>query len=66
VTRVHVDPDLCVGTAECVRIAPAAFELDRTRGVSMAREGAPSVERELLDEAAYACPTRAITVEDES
>jgi ferredoxin len=60
--RVSVDPDLCTGNAECVRIAPAAFRLDDARGVSVVLPGAASVDRDLLDEAAFNCPTRAITV----
>jgi ferredoxin len=64
-TRVRVDPDLCIGTGECWRLAPGAFALDESRGVSVPRPGAATAERALLDEAAFNCPTRAITVEDE-
>jgi ferredoxin len=60
--RVTVDPELCVGTAECVRIAPGAFRIDESRGVSVPLSGASATPRELLDEAAFACPTRAIAV----
>ena len=63
--RVRVDPDLCVGTGDCWRIAPDAFIEDEARGVSVARPGAGNVPRALLDEAAFNCPTRAITVDDE-
>lgn len=59
---VLVDPDLCIGTGDCVRIAPAAFRLDGVRGVSVVLPGAAAVDREILDEAAFTCPTRAITV----
>jgi ferredoxin len=65
VTRVSVDPDLCIGTGDCWRLAPAAFMEDKARGVSVPRPGAVKVERALLDEAAFNCPTRAITVKDE-
>lgn len=64
-TRVRVDPDLCIGTGDCWRLAPDAFAEDKARGVSVPRAGAATVERALLDEAAFNCPTRAITVEDE-
>ncbi len=62
--RVSVDPDLCIGNAECVRIAPAAFRLDTARGVSVVLPGASSVDRDVLEEAAFNCPTRAITITD--
>jgi ferredoxin len=64
-TRVRVDPDLCMGTGDCWRLAPDAFMEDRARGVSVARPGAANVERALLEEAAFNCPTRAITVEED-
>jgi ferredoxin len=66
VTRVTVDPELCVGTAECVRLAPQAFEIDEHRGVSVPRPGAASTELAVLQEAAFNCPTRAITVDGEA
>ncbi len=60
--RVTVDPDLCVGTGDCVRLAPDAFRIDGARGVSVPQPGAATTAREVLDEAAFNCPTRAITV----
>lgn len=63
--RVTVDPELCVGTAECVRLAPRAFEIDEDRGVSVPRSGAATTDLEILKEAARSCPTRAITVDGE-
>ena len=59
-----MDPDLCVGTGDCWRLSPDAFTEDKARGVSVTRPDAANVARELLDEAAFNCPTRAITVED--
>jgi ferredoxin len=66
VTRVTVDPELCVGTAECVRLAPQAFEIDDDRGVSVPRSGAATTDLAVLQEAAFNCPTRAITVDTEA
>ena len=65
-TRVTVDPELCVGTAECVRLAPQAFEIDEDRGVSVPRSGAATTDLDILKEAAFNCPTRAITVDGEA
>lgn len=63
-SRVTVDPDLCIGTAECVRLAPEAFRIDETRGVSTPLEGAATAEADVLAEAAFNCPTRAISVHE--
>lgn len=65
-TRVTVDPELCVGTAECVRLAPQAFEIDEDRGVSVPQAGAATTDLAILQEAAFNCPTRAITVDGEA
>jgi ferredoxin len=64
--KVRVDPELCVGTGECVRLAPDAFRIDERRGISTALAGAATTDGALLHEAAFACPTRAITLEDEA
>lgn len=64
--RVKVDPELCVGTAECVRLAPQAFEIDEDRGVSVPQSGAATTDLDILTEAAFNCPTRAITVDGEA
>jgi ferredoxin len=61
--RVRVDPDLCIGTGDCWRLAPQAFQLDEERGVSAPLPGAESTDPDVLAEAAFNCPTRAITVE---
>ncbi len=63
--RVSVDPELCVGTGECVRIAPEAFRIDETRGISVPQPGAERTDVALLEEAESSCPTRAITVRRE-
>ena len=65
-TRVSVDAELCVGTAECVRLAPQAFEIDEDRGVSVPRSGAATADLAVLQEAAFNCPTRAITVDGDA
>lgn len=60
--RVSVDADLCVGTGDCVRLAPAAFRIDEARGVSTLLPGVAATDADVLEEAAFNCPTRAITV----
>ena len=73
--RVRVDPDLCIGAANCAAAAPEYFHLNENAISTVTgpgvREGLPervlTVEEgqkmALLD-AADSCPTRAITIED--
>jgi ferredoxin len=63
--RVIIDPDLCIGSAECNRLAPEAFRLDEDLGVSVPLPGARLVDRERLYDAEAGCPTRAITIAPE-
>ena len=60
--RVTVDPDLCMGSGECVRIAPIAFEIDDATNVSLPLPGAAAADLETLLDAARNCPTNAIEV----
>jgi ferredoxin len=62
--RVSVDPELCIGSGECNRIAPTAFLLDDAAGVSVPLPGALDTPLDSLLEAARSCPTGAIGVDD--
>ena len=62
--EVVIDPDLCIGSGECVRLAPVAFRLDEEQGVSVPRPGAGEVDIELLYAAEDGCPTGAIRIGD--
>lgn len=64
-SRVVIDPDLCIGSGECVRLAPAAFRLDEELGVSVPLPAARLVARALLFDAEAGCPTGAITILEE-
>lgn len=64
--RVRIDPELCIGTAECIRIVPGAFRLDKARGVSEPTDLAETADPLHLAEAARSCPTQAISVEEEA
>jgi ferredoxin len=64
--RVFVDPELCIGSAECVRIVPGAFRIDPQRGVSEPTDLAETADPRLLEEAVRSCPTSAIAVEEVS
>ncbi len=58
--EVSVDPDLCIGSGDCVRIAGQAFRIDESTGVSGPLAGARDVGEALLLAAARTCPTQAI------
>jgi ferredoxin len=62
--QVTVDPDLCIGSAECVRILPSGFQIDGARGVSVPQPPASSADVELLAEVVHSCPTGAVQVID--
>ena len=63
--RVTIDPDLCIGSGDCTRVAPDAFRLDDAAGVSVPTEIAPLTPIDRLRRAALGCPTQAIAVEGE-
>jgi ferredoxin len=60
--RVSIDPDYCIGSGDCVRVLPDAFELRDDLGVSVPRPGAEETDVNRLVAAAFACPTQAIQV----
>jgi ferredoxin len=59
---VSVDPELCVGSGDCVRLLPAAFRIDESIGVSVSLPGAGHADRALLLRARANCPTQAIAL----
>jgi ferredoxin len=61
--RVRIDRGLCVGFADCIEAAPAAFRLDEEGVVVF--EQPEQVDRERLVAACEACPVDALTVWDE-
>ncbi len=63
--RVSVDPEQCIGSAECVRLLPHAFRIDESLGVAVPLEGAETADHTLLVRARSNCPTHAITIDDE-
>jgi len=77
--RIVVDPDLCIGAASCVTIAPETFEMNVENKAEVLDHGVaadgPRYEREMdatEDElaniilGAQSCPTLAIAVYDEA
>jgi len=62
--QVTVDPDLCIGSAECVRILPSGFQIDEARGVSVPQPPAGSADVDVLADVVRSCPTGAVRVVD--
>lgn len=61
--RIEVDPDLCVGTGECQRIASLAFGLDDDEHVARVLPSFGEHSLRDLEDAQGACPTQAISIE---
>lgn len=61
--KAKVDRTLCIGTADCTKIAPNTFELDDEAKATVKKQNGDPDEKIL--EAAKVCPVLAIIVEDE-
>jgi class 3 adenylate cyclase len=62
--RVQIDRPVCIGAGNCITIAPTAFDWlagDYAKAVVVDLD---SVDEEVIREAALACPTRAIRIEE--
>lgn len=77
--RVKVDPDLCIGAASCVTIAPETFQLNEENKALVYDHGkepdgrtyerwleVTDDEKENIILAAQSCPTLAIFIFDEA
>jgi class 3 adenylate cyclase len=62
--RVQVDRPVCIGAGNCVAIAPTAFDWLAGDYAKVAVVDVDSVDEEVIREAALACPTFAITIEE--
>jgi ferredoxin len=60
--QVTVDPELCIGSGDCQRLAPSAFRVNDDTTVSEPLPGAASTDVDLLLRAATNCPTQAIRI----
>jgi class 3 adenylate cyclase len=64
VLRARVDRHRCIGAGTCITIAPTAFDWHEGDFAKAGVVDPASVDDELLREAALACPTGAIVVEE--
>ena len=62
--RAHIDRHKCIGAGNCITLAPTAFDWLKGDFGKAEVVDPESVEEELLREAAFACPTNAITIDD--
>ena len=56
---IVIERDLCIGSGNCVKLAPELFELDAT-GIVAFRDGSPDPGRERIIEACRVCPVDAL------
>ncbi|MCL6624558.1 MAG: ferredoxin [Fimbriimonadales bacterium] len=59
--RIVIDRDRCIGTANCVSVAPQFFELDEESLCSF-KEPADEVSPDVVVEACRVCPVDALSV----
>jgi class 3 adenylate cyclase len=62
--RARVDRHRCIAAGNCITIAPTAFDWHSGEAFKADVVDVESVEEELLREAALACPTQAIQIEE--
>ncbi|MFN8176946.1 MAG: ferredoxin [bacterium] len=62
---VRIDRRTCIGSANCIKVAPSLFQLD-DEGIVAFAAGAERVTREAVIDACSVCPVEAFEVLDES
>ena len=62
--KARIDRHRCIGAGTCITIAPTAFDWHEGELLKAGVLDASSVEDELVREAALACPTGAIEIEE--
>lgn len=62
---VRIDRERCIGSGNCVKVAPEVFELD-DGGIVAFRPDARDIDGERLTEACQVCPVDALLVFDQT
>ena len=62
---VRIDRERCIGSANCIKVAPEVFELDDTSIVEF-RPDAVEIDPQRLTEACDVCPVDALMVFDQA
>ena len=62
---IKIDKGTCIGTGNCIKVAPEIFEYDDEKIVSFKNER-ENIEQDRLTEACSVCPVNALYTFDES
>ena len=60
---IKIDRTTCIGTANCIKVAPEVFELDNERICSF-KENAIDLDSKIIVESCSVCPVNALYVID--
>ena len=60
---VRIERTLCIGSGNCINMAPEIFELDEDNIVAFQDE-TPDIDSDRLEEACLLCPVDALVVRD--
>jgi len=60
--QVEIDKQLCIGSGECVALAPSAFSLEDANLTVTVLATAPETALDKLRDAEMSCPTGAIRI----
>jgi ferredoxin len=63
--KIEVDLDLCQGHAMCELEAPAYFKVPKHGQVEILNDQAPEEDRPQVEQAVWACPTQALSIQEE-
>jgi ferredoxin len=64
--KVRIDPEVCAGFGICVGISPEIFELHDDGYATVLVDEVPPEYEELVRRAVDQCPSRAISIGDDS
>lgn len=62
---IRIDREVCIGSGNCVKIAPEVFELDE-KNLSAFVNAPEEIEKERILDACEVCPVDALEARDES
>jgi ferredoxin len=63
--KIEVDMDLCQGHAMCELEAPKFFKVPKRGQVEILNDTAPEEDRAEVERAVWACPTQALSINEE-
>lgn len=63
--RVRIDKDLCIGCEACIDICPEVIEMQDDLAIMKIEDDIPEELEEAVREAAEACPSQAIEIEED-